>query len=276
MKALSSDPMPTTLEREGEEHVITIGTDAKVMARVIMRGRGNRLGIGAGAVIAPFAPAGFAATVPDLTPPVVHTVIIDGEDNTVVIGAGTRLGVNMTVRGKGNRVEVGEACHLHGFINVLCSGGRLAIGDGTTMVQGSIQLHEPGEIVIGRDCMISSQVYVSLSDIHPIFDLATGQRINPAASVYLGDHVWAGLRCMIMKGAKVGSGGIIAAGAIVSGDTPANAVVAGAPARVLREGVAWRRDFREEIEPTGTTASARGWRAGIARLGKRFRLGTLK
>lgn len=276
MKAPSSDPMPTTLEREGEEHVITIGTDARVTARVIVRGRGNQLRIGAGAVITPYAPAGFDATVPDPTPPVVHTVTIDGEDNTVVLGARTRLGVNMTVRGQGNRVEIGEACHLHGFINVLCSGARLAIGDGTTMVQGSIQLHEPGEIVIGRDCMISSQVYMSLSDIHPIFDLATGQRINPAASVYLGDHVWAGLRCMIMKGAKVASGGIIAAGSIVSGETPANTVVAGAPARVLREGVAWRRDFWEKIEPVERPASAQGWRAAFARLGQRFGFGTLK
>ncbi len=276
MNALSSATLPATLEREGEEHVITIAADATIAARVIVRGRGNQLRIGAGTVIAPFAPAGFAATVPDPAPPTVHTLIIDGEDNTVILGAGTRLGVNMTVRGKGNRVEIGEACHLHGFVNLLCSGGRLVIGDHTTMVQGSIQLHEPGEIVIGRDCMISSQVYVSLSDIHPIFDLATGQRINPAASVYLGDHVWAGLRCMIMKGAQVGSGGIIAAGSIVSGETPTHAVVAGAPARVLREGVAWRRDFCEKIEPAEAPAPAQGWRAALARLGKRFGVGTLK
>lgn len=233
------------IEQEGDGHEILVASDVDISTRILIRGRGNRLLIEAGASIAAFAPAGFAPTVPDggVTGP--HTLIIEGEDNTVRIGAGTRLGLNLTVRGQRNRVEIGEACHLHGFVNVLCSDARLAIGARTTMVQGSIQLHEPGEIVFGEDCMISSQVYVSLSDIHPIFDLSTGQRINPAGSINVGDHVWAGLRCMILKGAQIGGGSIIAAGSIVSGQTPENVVVAGAPARLLRENVAWLRELGE-------------------------------
>lgn len=237
------------VELEGEDHEIRVAADAAITAGILVRGRGNRLIVGAGVAIAPFAPAGFSATVPDAGGVSSHTVIIEGDGNTVELGAGTRLGVNLTVRGDGNRVEIGQACHLHGFINLLGSVGRLAIGARTTMVQGSIQLHEPGEIVFGEDCMISSQVYVSLSDIHPIYDRATGQRINPAASVHVGDHVWAGLRCMILKGARIGDGAVIAAGAIVSGDMPAHVIIAGAPARILREDVTWRRDFSETVAP---------------------------
>lgn len=245
----SLDTCPTTIEWEGEDHEILVASDAAVLTRVIVRGRGNRLIIEAGVTIEAFAPAGFSPTVPDGGVGGPYALVIEGQDNTVRIGAGTRLGLNMTVRGQGNQVEIGSACHLHGFANVLCSNGRLAIGARTTMVQGSIQLHEPGEIVFGEDCMISSQVYVALSDIHPIFDRATGRRINPAASVHVGDHVWAGLRCMILKGAQIGDGAVIAAGAIVSGDMPSHAVVAGAPARVLREGVTWRREFSETVAP---------------------------
>ena len=241
---------PSTVELEGEDHAIEIAGDASIIARVIVRGRGNRLIIGPGASVVPFTPAGFAATVPSSGPPEPYSLIIDGDANTVVLGAGTRLGVNLTIRGDNNRVEIGEDCHLHGFVNVLCSNARLSVGARTTMVQGSIQLHEPGEIVFGEDCMISSQVYVALSDIHPIYDRSTGQRINPAASVHVGNHVWAGLRCMILKGARIGDGAIIAAGAIVSGVMPAHTVVAGAPARVLRTDVEWRRDFSEIIVPT--------------------------
>ena len=250
MDSLSSpDACLTTIEREGDDHEILVASDAAVLSRIIVRGRGNRLIIEAGVTIEAFTPAGFSPTVPDGGVAGPHALVIEGQGNTVRIGAGTRLGLNMTVRGQDNHVDIGSACHLHGFVNVLCSAARLEIGARTTMVQGSIQLHEPGEIVFGEDCMISSQVYVALSDIHPIFDRATGQRINPAASVHVGDHVWAGLRCMILKGAKIGDGAVIAAGAIVSGDMPAHAVIAGAPARILREGVTWRRDFSETVEP---------------------------
>lgn len=232
------------METEGDAHEVRVGENARIEARVIVKGRGNQLIVGSNVTALPYAPAGFAATVPDAAPSL-HSITIDGEDNLVRLGDGARLGVNLTVRGSGNIVEIGEDCHLHGFMNLLCSGARLSIGKGTTMVQGSIQLHEPGEIVIGEDCMISSQVYISLSDIHPIYDRATGQRINPAASVIIGDHVWAGLRCMILKGARIGDGGVIAAGAIVSGQTPPNTIIAGVPGRVARDNIAWRRDFSQ-------------------------------
>jgi len=251
------------LETEGDDHEILVATDAKLDARIIVKGRRNRLIIGEGAVVVAYAPAGFAATVPDPGGVSTHSITIEGDDNVVNIGARARLGVNATVRGDRNVVEIGDACHLHGFINVLCSDARLGIGPRTTMVQGSIQLHEPGEIRFGEDCMISSQVYVSLSDIHPIYDRATGQRLNPAASVVVGDHVWAGLRCMIMKGARIGDGAVVAAGAIVSGEAPANAIIAGIPGRVVRQNVEWRRDFsREALEPVAVVTPSRlGWRA---------------
>ncbi len=239
-----SPACPWGVETQGDAHVVRVGPDSRIEARVIVKGRGNQLVVGANVIALPYAPAGFPATVPDASPSL-HSITIDGEDNVVRLGDRTRLGVNLTIRGSGNTVEIGEACHLHGFMNLLCSGARLRIGNGTTMVQGSIQLHEPGEIIIGEDCMISSQVYISLSDIHPIYDRGSGQRLNPAASVVVGDHVWAGLRCMIMKGARIGDGGVIAAGAIVSGQTPPNAIVAGVPGRIVRENVEWRRDFSQ-------------------------------
>jgi acetyltransferase-like isoleucine patch superfamily enzyme len=246
--------VPPRVEIEGQDHDIQIAENAVIDTGVIVQGRGNRLDVGAGVSIVAFAPAGFAATVPDPASGGSHSIVIEGENNVVSVRAGTRLGVNLTIRGNGNRVEIGEGCHLHGFVNVLCSDATLLVGARTTMVQGSIQLHEPGEIVFGEDCMISSQVYVALSDIHPIYDRATGLRINPAASVHVGNHVWAGLRCMILKGARIGDGAVIAAGAIVSGDTPAHAIVAGAPARVLREDIEWRRDFAVATKSVATPA----------------------
>ncbi|MCL6547010.1 MAG: hypothetical protein K6T61_17490 [Bryobacteraceae bacterium] len=245
MDAPASNLWPPLLEVEGDSHGILVDPDARLDARIIVKGQRNRLIIGGGAMIVAFAPAGFAATVPEAGETSSYSITIDGDDNVVEIGAGTKLGVNATFRGDRNVISIGDACHLHGFVNVLCSDAYLKIGRRTTMVQGSIQLHEPGSIVFGEDCMISSQVYVSLSDIHPIYDRASGQRLNPAASVTVGDHVWMGLRCLVMKGTEIGDGSVIAAGAIVSGEVPPNTIVAGVPARVVRQDIEWRRDFSQ-------------------------------
>ena len=239
-----------TIDQSGRNLVVDVSPDAQVQAPIHVAGRDNQLIVQSGASIAAYAPAGFAATVPDPSAMGAATITIDGEDNRVEIASNTRLGVNLTVRGRGNRVLIGPHCHLHGFMNLLGSDATLVIGPRTTMVQGSLQLHEAGEIRIGADCMLSSQVYVSLSDIHPIFDRGSGRRLNAAASIELGDHVWVGLRCMVMKGAKVGGGSVLAAGAIVSGAVPENVIAAGAPARVIRDSIEWRRDLSvAEIEP---------------------------
>lgn len=226
------------IEASGDAQDIHIAASATLRARIRVRGNRNRLSIADDVVIDPATSA--------TDPNDIATLIIEGDDNQITIGSGTFMALRLVVRGHGHRIEIGSRCMLRGRANLLGSGkGHLSIGDGTTMVDGSLQLHETGEIHIGKDCMISSQVYASISDMHPIYDLGTGSRINPPASIHIGNHVWAGLRCMILKGAQVGDGAVIAAGAIVSGAVPANTIVAGTPAKVVRENVAWRRDFDE-------------------------------
>lgn len=237
------EPLASGVSTDGEGHVVNLAPDAEVAARIEIRGRNNRFVLGSGAGVQRYAPAGFGATVPDLGRRSDASILIEGDDNHVEVAQGTRLAMNMVVRGDGNRIRIDRDCHLHGFVNLITDNGVLTVGAGTTMVQGSIQLHEPLTITIGADCMISSQVYVSASDIHPIHDRATGERINPGRPIEIGDHVWLGLRSMVLKGARIGTGAIAAAGSIVSGQIPPHAVAAGAPARVMRRNVEWRRDF---------------------------------
>lgn len=53
--------------------------------------------------------------------------------------------------------------------------------------------------------------------------------------VRIEDHAWVGFNVIILKGVTIGEGAIVAAGSVVTKDVPAFTVVAGNPARVIRE-----------------------------------------
>jgi acetyltransferase-like isoleucine patch superfamily enzyme len=53
--------------------------------------------------------------------------------------------------------------------------------------------------------------------------------------IRIGDHAWIGFNSIILKGVTIGEGAVVAAGSVVTKDVPPFAVVAGNPARVIRE-----------------------------------------
>lgn len=255
-----SAPFKAGVSSRGEGNVIDLAPDCALSGRIEVTGARNRLTIASGATLERYAPAGFGATVPDIGKRSDASLLIEGDDNVVEIASGARLGMNIVIRGNGNRIRIGPETWLHGFANLITDGATLTVGARTTMVQGSLQLHEPLTLSIGEDCMISSQVYVSVSDIHPIRDRVSGARINPGRPVEIGDHVWLGLRTMVMKGARIGHGAITAAGSIVSGEVPPHSLVGGAPARVMRNDVAWSRDLDPDAPVAVEPPPRRGWR----------------
>lgn len=79
-------------------------------------------------------------------------------------------------------------------------------------------------------------------DSHSIVDMS-GERINHAEDVVIGDHVWIGYRVLINKGAVIPENTIIGTGAVVtkSFEEP-NTVLAGVPAKVVKKDVNWRKE----------------------------------
>ena len=243
-------------EVSGADHALALSPSARIDIPIHISGDGNRLVIEEGAV------CGIEGG---------GSIRISGRNNTVRIGAGCRFGIVLAVEGTGSVVDIGRDGWLAGRANVFSDASTLKIGDKTTMVEGSLQMHETSELIIGEDCMISRLVYLSVSDIHPIYDRRTGRRINTAKPIHVGDHVWLGMRSIIMKGASIGDGAIVAAGAVVFGQAPPETIMAGAPARVLRKGVVWCRNFDDaapEAEPDTPAVAARpsgGFKRTIAR-----------
>lgn len=101
--------------------------------------------------------------------------------------------------------------------------------------------------IIGKDCMFSSNTIVRPSDAHPIIDEQTGKVTNSPMErdvcLCFGEHVWVGERAQIIHGVKIGNGVIIGAGSLVNKDIPDRCMVAGVPAKVIKDNVLWEREF---------------------------------
>lgn len=90
---------------------------------------------------------------------------------------------------------------------------------------------DQGGIYIGDNCMIGHQVVFATLNHMLEPDRRAGMR--PGA-IRLGKNVWVGSHATILAGVTVGDNAVIAAGAVVSKDVPADTVVGGVPARVIK------------------------------------------
>lgn len=167
-----------------------------------------------------------------------------GSNNTLEIADSARLGTvrfnfdcdNGTVRMGGHTTG-----SFSGYIRIGQDATVLLGDDVTTTRTITVTAVEGQSMSIGNDVMFAIGCQVRTDDAHPIFDVRTGKRVNPSASVVIGDHVWLALNSTVLGGSTIGEGSVIGAGAIVKGYIPNNCVAAGAPARVVRKDTAWER-----------------------------------
>lgn len=185
-----------------------------------------------------------------------HSIVTDGavlrKVRIHVRGSGHRIEIapqarlsNLDIRleGVGHHLAIGSHVCVHaGSIAFYDDHGSVTIGERTTIYGASFGITESGRIDVGEDCLMASEVDIRNGDSHSIVDAASGDRINPAADVTIGDHVWIGMRVMVLKGSHVASHAVVGAGSIVSGAIPEASVAAGAPARVIATGTTWRRE----------------------------------
>jgi len=91
------------------------------------------------------------------------------------------------------------------------------------------------QISIGNDCLVAPFVYLVDSDHSIEKDQLINQQANVTAAINIGDDVWLGTGCKILKGVTIGNGAIIAAGAIVNSDVGPDEIYGGIPAKKISE-----------------------------------------
>lgn len=128
--------------------------------------------------------------------------------------------------GKGSRINFKKGIHIRPNTEIRASGGIIDIEN---------------SVFVNRNCVICSHVNIKIEE---------GVTIGPNTCIYDHDHgvnggfvvapvvirkkVWIGANVTILKGVEIGENAIVAAGSVVTKDVPANSVVGGVPAKVLK------------------------------------------
>ncbi len=140
----------------------------------------------------------------------------------------------------GPNIRIGRNCHINAEptrptrLCVWFAGervGSIMLGD-NVLVSPAARIISSMGITIGSNAMLASDVYISDSDWHGIYDRTT--EAGQAAAIYIGENAWIGFGAIIGKGVTIGRNSIIGAGSVVTKDIPDNVIAAGNPCRVIR------------------------------------------
>lgn len=88
-------------------------------------------------------------------------------------------------------------------------------------------------VIIGDFCMIGPNTIITTVG-HPLSPKKRREKIANSKPIRIGNDVWIGGNCTILPGVNIGNNVVVAAGAVVTKDVPDNCIVAGVPAKIIR------------------------------------------
>lgn len=135
------------------------------------------------------------------------------------------------------RMSIGQRVQLVSTVATLElvaeRGGTLVIGE-RSLVNFGCSLVATELVHIGSDCHIGPYTMMLDNEYHRIEPERRLER-PPSAPIVIEKNVWVGARAIIMSGVTVGAGSCVGAGSVVTKDVPQRTLVAGVPARFIRQ-----------------------------------------
>lgn len=135
-------------------------------------------------------------------------------------------------------IEIESSCAFDRGVVLLCSGEpvpqvKIYIG-ASTYINRNVFLDAAESIVIGRECAIGPDCYITDHDHGQDPSLPPLSQPLISKPTQIGDRVWLGAKVVVLKGVTIGDDTTVGAGSVVTKDLPAGVIAAGVPARVIR------------------------------------------
>ncbi|WP_395686615.1 acyltransferase [Caenimonas koreensis] len=146
-----------------------------------------------------------------------------------------------------NMLRIGDYSHVRGEVSVQ-AGGEFLMGSHCFLGPGS-RIWCKSRVTIGNHVLISHLVDIHDSDSHSMNwqqrrqeGIRLFEQLDDTSSphvareaIVIQDDVWIGFKSSVFKGVTIGRGSVVAACSVVTHDVPPFTLVAGNPARILRE-----------------------------------------
>lgn len=161
----------------------------------------------------------------------------------ILISKSRMIRFPIVIRGKqyidfGTNLTTGRRCRIE--VNGKHNGKCLIIGKNVN-IGDDVSIRCADKIVIGNHVLMGSKVLI-IDNSHGIYtgekqdspEIPPNERALSMKPIRIGDNVWIGEGAVIQQGVTIGAGSIIAANSVVTKDVPAQVIVGGIPAKVIK------------------------------------------
>ena len=144
-------------------------------------------------------------------------------------------GVRIDGRGENNRIYLGDRVAIERNVDIGCLDGTSIYIDDETFIGPNVCIAGPGDIKIGKYCMIASHsgIYANNHNFSQPIEPIRYQGIT-RKGIVIEDDCWLGHGVTVLDGVTIGKGSVIGAGAVVTKDIPPFSVAVGIPAKVIK------------------------------------------
>lgn len=148
-------------------------------------------------------------------------------------GASLTIGNNVTVNSSFLSNMMG--LYQRSIIMTRKAGAKIEIGDNVGL--SGVTVYARKGITIGENTLIGGNTKIFDNDFHPLEAQSRNENVEEEIAVkevVIGKNCFIGCNAIILKGTHLGDGCVVGAGSVVSGEFPANSVIAGNPAKVIK------------------------------------------
>ncbi|MEM3364390.1 MAG: acyltransferase [Candidatus Micrarchaeia archaeon] len=156
------------------------------------------------------------------------------QNSEIHIGDNVRLDGNLEIWARENsKIFIGDGTHIEKFARLNAANGSVLKIGKNCYIGRFFAVNCFKKIEIGDECLIAGG-FVTDTD-HNYKDRIMKEENFVTTPTYIGNNVWLGYNCAILRGSIIGDGSVIGANAVVKGKVPPRSIMIGVPARIIKK-----------------------------------------